>query len=171
MRYERGCGIGDSTRCGMQKRNAGLETAARIMLGAGILTPARIILGAGILVFSACASAHKSAPNAAILAAIPADLRMMGAESTWVAHGVGYELVTRSKLEILPLMSQLDDQSRFFTKLFDAEPGKVIAAVRRIGPPGSMPEASAPVPFDVGPVVEMDVPRPLRKGEKVQDES
>src|ERR1019366_4584910 len=104
MRCESECGMRVSTRCRMQKRNAGLET------------PARIILGAGILFSSACASAHKSAPNAGILAAIPADLRMMGAESTWVAHGVGYELVTRSKLEILPLMSQLDDQSRFFTK-------------------------------------------------------
>jgi hypothetical protein len=102
-----------------------------------------------------------------MLAAIPADLRMMGAESTWVAHGVGYELVTRSKLEILPLMSQLDDQSRFFTKVFGVDPAKVIAAVRRVGPPGTMPEASAPVPFDAGPVVEIVVARPLQKGERV----
>ena len=96
---------------------------------------------------------------------------MMGAESTWVAHGVGYDLVTRSKLEILPLMSQLDDQSRFFTKLFGADPAKVIAAVRRVGPPGTMPEASAPVPFDAGPVVEMVVSRPLQPGEKVDKEA
>ena len=127
----------------------------------------RVTLLAFIVFLSACASAHKNAaPDPSLLAAIPGDLRMMGAESTWVARGVGYELVTRSKLEILPLISQLDDQSRFFTKLFGAEPAKVIAAVRRIGPPGSAPEASAPVPFDAGPVVEVDVPRPLNKGEK-----
>lgn len=91
---------------------------------------------------------------------------MMGAESTWVAHGVGYDLVTRSKLEMPPLISQLDDQSRYFTKEFGVEPGKVIAAVRRVGPPGAVLEASAPVPFDVGPVVELIVLRPLLKGEK-----
>ncbi|MFI5245990.1 MAG: hypothetical protein ACHQQR_12235, partial [Gemmatimonadales bacterium] len=130
------------------------------------------VLSVGVALAAGCASAHKSAgPDPSLLAAIPADLRMMGAESTWVARGVGYELVTRSKPEILPLMSQLDDQSRFFTKLFGAEPAKVVAAVRRIGPPGSMPEASAPVPFDVGPVVEMAVIRPLKKGEKASDES
>src|ERR1035437_8841743 len=188
MRRESECGIRDSTRCRMQKRNAGLETAARI------------ILGAGILFSSACASAHKSAPNSAILAAIPADLRMMGAESTWVAHGVGYELVTRSKLEILPLMSQLDDQSRFFTKMFGAElasivaagrfstkmfgadPPRIVAAVRRVGPAGTnsgpnsstgttraLPEASAPVPFDVGPVVEVIVVRAPAKGQKPEN--
>src|ERR1035437_6091649 len=170
MRRESECGIRDSTRCRMQKRNAGLETAARI------------ILGAGILFSSACASAHTSAPNAAILAAIPADLRMMGAESTWVAHGVGYELVTRSKLEILPLISQLDDQSRFFTKMFGAEPARIVAAVRRVGPAGTnagtnsstgttrtLPEASAPVPFDVGPVVEVIVVRAPAKGQKPEN--
>jgi hypothetical protein len=83
---------------------------------------------------------------------------MVGAESTWVARGVGYELVARSKLEIPPLMSQLDDQSRFFNKLFGADPAKVIAAVRRIGPPGSIAEASAPVPFDAG--IEIVIARP-----------
>jgi hypothetical protein len=147
----------------MRKRNAGFGNTARVLLGAGIL------------VLSACASGHNSAPNAAILAAIPADLRMMGAESTWVAHGVGYELVTRSKLEILPLMSQLDDQSRFFTKMFGAEPARIVAAVRRVGPAGTnsttgstrtFPEASAPVPFDAGPVVELIVVRAPAKGQK-----
>ncbi len=129
----------------------------------------RVLNCAGILLFAACASSHKSAPpDAKMLAAIPGDLRMMGAETTWVAHGVGYELVTRSKPELLPLISQLDDQSRFFAKVFGADPGKVIATVRRVGPPGSMPEASAPVPFDVGPVVEIVVMRPLAKGEKAE---
>src|ERR1039458_5192782 len=132
----------------------------------------RMFAIAGMLLLAACASSHKTAaPDAKVLAAIPAELRMMGAESTWVAKGVGYELVARTKPEILPLMSQLDDQSRFFVKLFGADPAKVVAAVRRVGPPGSMPEASAPVPFDVGPVVEMDVIRPLKKGEKAPDES
>jgi hypothetical protein len=84
---------------------------------------------------------------------------MIGAESTWVAKGVGYELVTRAKIEVLPLMSQLDDQSRYFEKMFAAPPSKVIAAVRRVGPPGTPPEASAPVPFDLGPVVEITVVR------------
>ena len=127
----------------------------------------RVLSCAGMFILAACASSHKSAaPDPKVLAAIPGDLRMMGAESTWVAHGVGYELVTRTKVELLPLISQLDDQSRFFTKVFGADPGKVIAAVRRVGPPGSMPEASAPVPFDMGPVVEIVVLRPLEKGEK-----
>ena len=113
-----------------------------------------------IAILSACAANHKSArPDPAMLASIPADLRMMGAESTWVAKGVGYELVTRAKVEVLPLMSQLDDQSRFYEKMFAAPPSKVIAAVRRVGPPGTPPEASAPVPFDMGPVVEMVVVR------------
>ena len=138
---------------------------------ARIVRRVRIAAGMAAWFAAGCATSHAgAASDQAALAAIPADLRMMGAESTWVARGVGYDLVTRSKPEILPLMAQLDDQSRFYTKLFDADPAKVIAAVRRIGPPGSVPEASAPVPFDVGPVVEMDVVRPLRKGEKIQDE-
>ncbi len=132
----------------------------------------RVLSCAGMFILAACASSHKSAaPDPKMLAAIPGDLRMMGAESTWVAHGVGYELVTRTKPELLPLISQLDDQSRFFTKVFGADPGKVIAAVRRVGPPGSMPEASAPVPFDMGPVVEIVVLRPLEKGEKAPKET
>ncbi len=139
---------------------------------AGYALTARAIAVATVVFASACASSHKPpAPDPTILAAIPAELRMMGAESTWVAHGVGYDLVTRSKLEILPLMSQLDDQSRFFTKLFGADPVKVIAAVRRVGPPGTAPEASAPVPFDAGPVVEMIVMRPAEKGEKVDKDA
>ncbi len=91
---------------------------------------------------------------------------MVNGETTWVAHGVGYELVTRTKLEVPPLISQLDDQSRYFTKEFGVDAGRVIAAVRRVGPPGSVLEASAPVPYNVGPVVELLVPRPLEKGEK-----
>ena len=93
---------------------------------------------------------------------------MVGTETTWVAHGVGYELVTRTKLEIPPLLSQLDDQSRYFAKEFGADPGKIVAAVRRVGPPGALLEASAPVPYNVGPVVELLVPRPLAKGEKLE---
>jgi hypothetical protein len=127
-----------------------------------------LCLAVGALIAGACASAHKSAgPDAAFLASIPGDLRMMGAETTWVARGVGYELVTRSKLEIPPLLAQLDDQSRYFAKEFKADPGKIVAAVRRVGPPGALLEASAPVPYNVGPVVELLVPRPLAKGEKI----
>ncbi len=126
-------------------------------------------LTAMALTAAGCASAHKSAaPDAALLASIPAELRMMGTETTWVAHGVGYELVTRSKLEIPPLLSQLDDQSRYFAREFGADPGKIVAAVRRVGPPGALLEASAPVPYNVGPVVELVVPRPLAKGEKIE---
>ena len=128
-----------------------------------------LLIAAAAITAAACASAHKSAgPDPALLASIPAELRMMGAETTWVAHGVGYDLVTRSKLEIPPLMSQLDDQSRYFAKEFGADPGKVVAAARRVGPPGSLLEASAPVPYNVGPVVELLVPRPLAKGEKIE---
>ncbi len=140
-----------------------------ILHSIGVPDMSRVLVGAGILILAGCASSHKSAPpDPKMLAAIPGDLRMMGAETTWVAHGVGYELVTRSKPELLPLISQLDDQSRFFAKVFGADPGKVIATVRRVGPPGSTPEASAPVPFDVGPVVEIVVMRPLAKGEKAE---
>ena len=127
-------------------------------------------LSIAALTTAACATARTSpAPDPVIFASIPATVRMVNAETTWVAHGVGYELVTRSKLEIPPLLSQLDDQSRYFTKEFGADPGAVIAAVRRVGPPGSRREASAPVPYAAGPVVELLVPRPLAKGEQAAD--
>jgi hypothetical protein len=133
----------------MPKRNNALQLVTAVVIAAG------------------CASAHKSAgPDDALLASIPATVRMVNGETTWVARGVGYELVTRTKLEIPPLLSQLDDQSRYFTKEFAVDASKVIAAVRRVGPPGAVLEASAPVPYDVGPVVELLVPRPLAKGEK-----
>ena len=96
-----------------------------------------------------CATGHKSAaPDAALLAAVPAELRMVGSETTWVAHGVGYELVTRSKVEVPPLLLQLDDQSRYFAKEFGGDPGIIVAAARRVGPPGALVEASGPVPSD-----------------------
>ena len=154
----------------MRKQHCGLRNG--IVRGENGRPGIRLLLVASGLVFHACASGPKPAESdKAALAAVPADLRMMGAESTWVAKGVGYELVTRAKLEVLPLMSQLDDQSRFYEKMFMVPPAKVIAAVRRVGPPGSLPEASAPVPLDAGPVVEMVVPRPARKGEKESEES
>jgi hypothetical protein len=147
----------------MQRWNAGR--------GNGLFVTWLLLVASG-LVFHACASGPKPAgSDKAVLASIPADLRMMGAESTWVAKGVGYELVTRAKIEVVPLISQLDDQSRFYEKMFLAPPARVIAAVRRVGPPGSLPEASAPVPLDAGPVVEMVVPRAARKGEKETEES
>jgi hypothetical protein len=126
-----------------------------------------VLLAAVLATAAACATAHKSAaPDPAVLASIPGEPRVVNGETTWVARGVGYELVTRSKLEIPPLLAQLDDQSRYFTKEFGVDAGKVIATVRRVGPPGAPVEASAPVPYDVGPVVELLVPRPLVKGEK-----
>ena len=129
-------------------------------------------LAIALLCATACATAHQPPPpNEALLASIPAEPRVVNGETTWVARGVGYELVTRAKLEVPPLITQLDDQSRFFTKEFGADPGKVIAAVRRVGSPGSPVEASAPVPYDVGPVVEMLVPRPPAKGEKKVEET
>ncbi len=157
MRGESNC------RCRMQERNAGCGAVGR---GESWIRMNGLTLAVALF-SAACASPHKSAsPDPALLASIPAELRMMGAESTWVAKGVGYELVTRAKIEILPLMAQLDDQSRYFVKTFGAEPAKVIVAVRRVGPPGAQMEASAPVPFDAGPVVEMLVPRPLTDAEK-----
>ena len=118
------------------------------------------------LTAAACATAHRSAaPDPALLASIPATVRIVGGETTWVATGAGYELVTRSKLEIPPLLSQLDDQSRYFKKEFAADPAKVVAAVRRVGPPGAAAEAPAPVPHDAGPVVELPVPSPPARGE------
>lgn len=142
------------------------------MRSAEIGTGALKLSVVGGLLLAACSSGHKSARlDPAMLASIPAELRMVGPETTWVARGIGYELITRQKPDVLPLIAAFDDQSRFFVKVFGAEPSKVIATVRRVGPPGAALESAAPVPLDEQPVIEVVYHRPLEKGEKASADS
>jgi uncharacterized membrane protein YgcG len=115
-------------------------------------------LAATALVAAACA--HHLAPenDPVVLARVRADLRIVGGETTWVAHGVGYELVARTKGDIAVLQPALERTSDMFTRAFPHDTlARVVATVRRVSAePG---KGAAPVPAgSTGPVVELLLP-------------
>jgi len=111
---------------------------------------------AGVL--SSCSSHHtESAPSPASLAALHADLRMVRGETTWVTHGRGYELVGRSRADLVTLQPALDRASAFLTQIYPGDTlAHIVAAVRRTPAPGKPYLTAAPVPDDArGAQVEL----------------
>ena len=123
------------------------------------------------------ACAHHVAPenDPVALARVRADLRMVGGETTWVAHGDGYELVARTKGEIAVLQPELERTSNMFKRAFPHDTlARVVATVRRISPPSAGPvRGAAPVPAaTTGPVVELLLPdAKLRDEERKRPQS
>lgn len=133
-------------------------------------TPAILVLAASAIV-AACAS-HGGPPpqtaprvDPAVLARVQADLRMVGTESTWVAHGSGYELAALSKTDIALTQQSLDRAAHAFSQAFDTTPPQIEVAL--IDPAGDKSDQkSTPVPATKVPVVQVMVggPGAMRAG-------
>jgi uncharacterized membrane protein YgcG len=128
------------------------------MRHAGVLT----VIGTALL--TACATGRGRSPvdDPGALAALQADLRIVGGETTWVAHGSGYELVGRSKSELVTLQPQLDREAATFRRLFASDSlVPIVVTVRRLPAEGKPFVPAAPVPTTTpGAVVEVVLPDP-----------
>src|ERR1019366_7322 len=122
-----------------------------------------LLLGAAALC-AGCASAPASrsrAPSARSVAAINADLRMVGSETTWVVLHTGFELVARSKADMPVLASSLDDEARTFRIVFNTDPPDLVVTVRHPTSAGYGLQSAAPLPEGTtGTVVEVELTDP-----------
>jgi len=97
-----------------------------------------------------CAS-HRVAPenDPAALAALRADLRVVGGETTWVTHGKTYELVGRTRSDLLAAQPALDRAAAFYSQIYPRDSAAwVVATIRRAPAPGKPFVSAAPVPPD-----------------------
>src|SRR5262249_17844084 len=110
-------------------------------------------------IVTACAHGGRQQPDItpAVLAAVHADLRVVGHESPWVTRGAGYELVGRSKADLAAFQPALDREAAMFHRVFPIDSlVPVIAVVRRQQPEGKPYVTAAPTPADEnGFVVEL----------------
>jgi hypothetical protein len=127
------------------------------------------VLGAVCLAVlaAACASHGRTPENAIPLSSIQADLRLVGTETTWVAHGPGYELAVRAKPAIALVQPELNAEFAMLARVFPSDTGsRLTIAVRQAQPEGQPFVLAAPVPATArGPVVEVVLPDPkARRG-------
>ena len=136
------------------------------------MKPALSLLATPLL---ATACFHHSPPSIendpTAVAAVRADVRVVNGDTTWVTRGVGYELVGRSKRDLVLFQPQLDREAAVLQKVFPGDTlARVVATVRRATPEGKPFIAAAPVPTTVrGMVVELVVPDPKAHQDQPQD--
>src|SRR6478735_2895289 len=77
-------------------------------------------LAAATLLSSGCASRRQRGieSDPAAIAAVRAELRLVGGETTWVTRGQGYELIGRSKADLVALQSSLDREAATIQRVF-----------------------------------------------------
>ncbi|MDB4876368.1 MAG: hypothetical protein JWM41_2814 [Gemmatimonadetes bacterium] len=137
----------------------------------------RIRLGAGaVALLSAACTSHTPrslGTDPVALAAVRADVRLVDGQTTWVAHGTGYELVGRSKADIAALQSQLDREAAVVRRVFPADSlARVVIKVRRASAEGQPFVAAAPIPTTTrGAVVEVVLANPKAKKDKEKDKA
>lgn len=124
-------------------------------------------LGAAALVSSGCASRrqHSTEYDPVAIAAVRAELRLVGSETTWVARGQGYELIGRSKADLVALQSSLDREAAMIQRVFPEDTiASLVVTVRRAVAAGNPFVSAAPYPTTIhGPVVEVVLPAPTAK--------
>jgi hypothetical protein len=115
-------------------------------------------------IITACSHGGRPQPNVtpAALAAVHADLRLVDNETTWVTRGAGYELVGRSKADLVTFQPALDREAAMFRRVFPIDSlVPVIATVRHQQPEGKPYVTAAPTPAEEkGFVVELVIPDP-----------
>jgi hypothetical protein len=102
-----------------------------------------------VQVLSACS--HNRAPETdpAALAALRADMRLVGSETTWVARGRGYELVGRSRSDLVAVQPSLDRAASYLAQIYPHDSvTAIVATIRRIPAPGKPFVAAAPIPTE-----------------------
>lgn len=112
---------------------------------------------------ASCASSHSTPESEpAALAALNAEMRVVGSDTTWVARGPGYELVGRSRGDLALVQPALDRAAEMMERVFPADTlAPIVARVRRIPMKGDSMTVPAPVPSSLaGTVVELAAPDP-----------
>jgi hypothetical protein len=104
--------------------------------------------------------AHHARPievDPAAVAAIRADLRLVGGDTTWVTHGAGYELVGRTRTDLAVVQPSLDRDAAAFHRVFPNDSlTTVVVTIRRVLPPDKPYVSAAPIPPATrGAVVEV----------------
>ncbi|MDB4906109.1 MAG: hypothetical protein JWO05_893, partial [Gemmatimonadetes bacterium] len=110
---------------------------------------------------SACASHRGPAvpDDSALLAQLQSSPRVVQGETTWVARGMGYELVGRTRRDLLTVQPRLDRAAILMRRLFPAESlSPVVVAVRHNVYEGETLRSAAPVPATQLPIVEVLLP-------------
>ncbi|HET7551783.1 MAG TPA: hypothetical protein VFK04_10835, partial [Gemmatimonadaceae bacterium] len=105
-------------------------------------------------------STPEPAPTA--LAALNAEIRVVGSDTTWVVRGPGYELVGRSRDDLAQVQPALYRAAAMMERVFPADTlAPIVARVRRIPARGDSLTMPAAVPSSLtGTVVELAVPDP-----------
>ena len=110
---------------------------------------------------ASCASSHSTPePQPPAPAALNADMQVVGADTTWVVRGPGYELVSRSRDDLAQAQPALYRAAEMMQRVFPADTlAPIVARLRRIPARGDSLEAPAAVPSSLaGTVVELAVP-------------
>ena len=109
---------------------------------------------ASAIILAGCSRQHVPQPSPAALAAVHAEMRLVGNETTWVTRGTGYELVGRSKVDLALFQPQLDRDADLMHRIFPGDTlTSVVATVRRAPAEGKPFIPAAPVPSEVHRVV------------------
>ena len=117
---------------------------------------------ASLVVLAACGGRQQPQVSATALAALHADMRLVGNETTWVTRGTGYELVGRSKVDLAIFQPQLDRDADILHRVFPGDTlAPLVATVRRAPADGKPFVPAAPIPSGAhGTVVELVIPNP-----------
>ena len=132
-----------------------------------------LTLSAG-MALSGCAS-HRPSPenDPAALAALRADLQVVHGETTWVTRGKTYELVGRTRADLVTVQPALDRAAAFLSQIYPHDSvTTIVATVRRAPPPGKPFVPAAPIPSDArGVQVELVLvdPKTLEEERKKRD--
>ncbi len=121
------------------------------------------IVAAGLATTS-CMFHHTPNPenDPSAIAGLKAQQRVVNGDTTWVTNGNGYELVGRTRGDLVLLYQHLDRAGAAMRKVFPSDTlASVVAVVRRI-PAEGQPFRAPPVVSDAGgrPLVELVVADP-----------
>jgi hypothetical protein len=124
------------------------------------------VVSATVLASDGCASRGPGnlATDPLALPAVQPELRLVGGETTWVTRGLGYELIGRSKADLVVLPAQLDREAATIRRLFPGDTiATVVVRVRRALLEGKPFIPAPPLAPGTQSVVEVVLPDPNAK--------
>src|SRR6185503_762854 len=132
--------------------------------------PSRFIYGRSLTLVSALvfagACSHNGGPAANTMAApvdVPADLRMVAGDSTWVHRGPGYELIARTRRELGYVQPTIEREVANFRSVFPGDTTTLIATVRPAPVTGQPFVSAPPTPSTYPTAVDLVLPNPSAK--------
>jgi hypothetical protein len=122
------------------------------------------IVAIGVAIAGAsCASSHSTPElQQPALAALNAEMHIVGSDTTWIVRGPGYALVGRSRDDLAQVQPALERAAEMMQRVFPADTlAPIVARLRRIPARGDSLAVPAAVPSSLtGTVVELPVPDP-----------